>query len=725
MLTIAYYFLQVVLCSIIMMGYYWLMLRNKKFHQYNRFYLLGAALLSWFIPLIKINVSRPIEEAPAQLINLASIVAGNNSEIEQLIVQKDFAINWDMVIISLYGCICTIFLFSIVAALLRVYHLLRKHSCRSLGDVYLIMTANVRGTPFSFFQYIFWNEAVDMQTPIGQQIMQHELAHVREKHSVDKLFMQIVIMFGWFNPFFWLLKKELNLIHEFIADKKAVQDGDASSLAAMLLTAAYPNQQYLLTNPFFFSPIKRRILMLTKTNNPRLSYARRVVVLPLLAVTVMLFAFRKKETAKNIAPLNKVYTVVIDAGHGGKDLGATAADGTAEKDLALQLLKAVKNANTNDKIKLVFTREEDVYQSPIDKAKFVNGQKADLFISLHINWSAQASELERGFEINVPGKQLSKAAIEQSNLLAKHLAGTLFKEYPSQGVHIPKKGIWVLTNSYCPSVLIECGNINNPKDLALLKDEKQRNKMAGLILEGIGNYLANSKDLAEISLDQKSISDSLSKEDFDRYMAIAKSCQKEIKTKEDKAMLVIDASRVPQDELGEMYKKMNNRQKGLAAKVFIVKKNEASSNKEGSLNKRLNLLKNVGDAFMLSPLNNGYIKERFGKNIILQRAKYLTTVTNDGIKICSKTDNNVKSITSGTVSFTGKISDEQVVIVRSDNKFISYSGMSSTNLQKGQTISVGTSIGEAGSMDNENYVSLLVTDNAGKFLNPENLFAMK
>ncbi|MEO7530444.1 MAG: hypothetical protein ABIS69_03500, partial [Sediminibacterium sp.] len=69
MLTIAYYFLQVVLCSGMMMGYYWLVLRNKRFHQYNRFYLLAIALLSWIVPLIKISWSKPVvtSEAPQMM----------------------------------------------------------------------------------------------------------------------------------------------------------------------------------------------------------------------------------------------------------------------------------------------------------------------------------------------------------------------------------------------------------------------------------------------------------------------------------------------------------------------------------------------------------------------------------------------------------------------------------------------------------------------------------
>jgi hypothetical protein len=85
MLTIAYYFLQVVLCSGMMMGYYWLVLRNKRFHQYNRFYLLAAALLSWIVPLIKITWSQPVISEQPQVMQFLSVVADNNSQIEQTI----------------------------------------------------------------------------------------------------------------------------------------------------------------------------------------------------------------------------------------------------------------------------------------------------------------------------------------------------------------------------------------------------------------------------------------------------------------------------------------------------------------------------------------------------------------------------------------------------------------------------------------------------------------
>ncbi len=337
MLTTAYYFLQVILCSGLMMGYYWLVLRNKRFHQYNRFYLLAITLLSWIVPLIKIQLNHAPVAEDAQMMQFLYVVADNNSLIDQSLSKGGFEWSAGFILAGLYGLVSAVFLFLMVRVFTRLYRLLKTHSCKNVGDVYLILTT-ANGTPFSFFRYIFWNEEIDIRTETGKQILQHELTHVQQKHSIDKVFMQVVLVAGWFNPFFWLVKKEMDMIHEFIADKKAINNGDTASLAQMLLTAAYPQQKFAMTNPFFFSPIKRRLQMLTENRNPRFSYIRRLIILPLLALVTVLFAFRSKNRDESISVasvMENVYSTVKD-GFGEKsstdltvsDISLTLADGS-------------------------------------------------------------------------------------------------------------------------------------------------------------------------------------------------------------------------------------------------------------------------------------------------------------------------------------------------------------------------------------------------------------
>src|SRR5471030_2934226 len=98
MLTTTYYFLQVMICSGIMLLYYAIVLRNKKFHHYNRFYILATIVLSWFIPLLKIKVATPVTEQQTGLDQVMTIIADNNSSFEQTVAAKGFQINWDLVI---------------------------------------------------------------------------------------------------------------------------------------------------------------------------------------------------------------------------------------------------------------------------------------------------------------------------------------------------------------------------------------------------------------------------------------------------------------------------------------------------------------------------------------------------------------------------------------------------------------------------------------------------
>ena len=299
-----YYLLQVLVCSAVLMVYYLLVLRNKKFHQYNRFYLLGVALVSWSVPLIKIVWEQ--QHAGIQQIDLLHVVAAGNTNVETLLASKQASFNWLSILPNIYVAVSLFLATAMVVALFRIYKMYKSYECNNLQQFYLVMT-HEKGTPFSFFSYIFWNAEIDIQTPAGKQILQHELTHVKQYHSIDKIGMQLILIVGWFNPFFWLLRKELDMIHEFIADKKSVENGDAASLAQMLLTTAYPGQQFPLTNPFFFSPIKRRLKMLTNVKNPSFSYARRIVVLPLLSIVVLLFSFRTKEE-KMIAPVSMMDT---------------------------------------------------------------------------------------------------------------------------------------------------------------------------------------------------------------------------------------------------------------------------------------------------------------------------------------------------------------------------------------------------------------------------------
>jgi N-acetylmuramoyl-L-alanine amidase len=488
MIAFAYYLLKVIICSGILFFYYHFALRNKLFHQWNRFYLLATIVLSLSIPCLQFNIwGSSNENAVANIQLLKAVYSADEYVAEINTSGKNLSMEqWSVII---YSCISIVVLIVFILALVRIRSIVRSHSVMLIDDIRFVNTEE-KDAPFSFLNYVFWNKQIELNSPSGEHIFQHELVHVREKHSFDKIFLQVILIGYWCNPFFWLIRKELQMIHEFIADKNSVGQSDAHAFAAMILQATYPTHYTYLTNQFFQSSIKRRLTMLTKKHNPKISYISRVLALPLFAF--ILFAFTVKAipgTRGAIVKLEKEITVVIDAGHGGKT--GARVENFVEDDLVLQIAKTIKSINTNDKIKVLLTRENENIIDLKERVEFTRKNNADLFISLHLNMNDPAQDVSNqstgGLEVFIPTKNPSyqKQSEVFASALVKELSGA-YTVLPNLGKH--KTQIWVLDRNVCPSVMIECGYLNNKKDLAFISEEKNQKLIAEKILQAIEAY---------------------------------------------------------------------------------------------------------------------------------------------------------------------------------------------------------------------------------------------
>ena len=516
MLLFAFYILKVIICSGVLFGYYWLLLRNKIFHQYNRFYLLVSIVLSLVAPLVQINILH-YADAPAPTIKLLQVVTSSNEYLDEIVLtahKNNFTA--EQLASLLYVLTSIIFLSLFIQVLLKICTLLKHHQQTVVDNICFVNTT-AKGTPFSFLKYIFWNDHIDIATTTGNQIFKHELAHVQQKHSYDKLFINAVLIFFWCNPFFWLVRKELNMIHEFMADKIAVEDSDTEAFAAMILQATYPQHQFALTNPFFYSPIKRRLIMLTKNKNPKAGYIGRVLVLPLSVLLFAAFTLKTKTIQTSPVYKGKQITVVLDAGHGGKDFGAVSLDGlVTEKDMDLSIVLKIKALNNNPNIKLILSRETDIYQTPPEKADFSAAQYPDLFISMHAD-AAQGDSafLKSGMQVFVSRNDYANA--NSSKLFASAIINEFSNDYKIPVNRLPiqrQKGIWVLSNSLCPAVIIEAGYLTNKKDLAYLQTDAAKETIAKNVLAAIEKYAlaqnttvkANADNLVTLDTIPKNIS---------------------------------------------------------------------------------------------------------------------------------------------------------------------------------------------------------------------------
>ena len=285
------YAIKSIALSGICFGYYTMFLKNTLMHQYNRFFLLGTLLLSLFGPLVKFEYWL---ESETQVANITQTIGYLNTIQLQPIVKQT---NWSMIVIGIAPGISILFVSYLALGIYKIYQIKRAYPIQSSQGIEIIET-NLENAPFSFLNSLFWKQSIDLFSEQGQKIFQHELAHIKQKHTYDRLFCQFAASIAWFNPFHWLISKELQNIHEFIADREAIQSGDIQDFAKMLLQAHYGNEFLNPSHSFYYSSLKRRIMLLTTSQNPKFAYLRRVAVLPIAACALILCSIQIQAQAK-------------------------------------------------------------------------------------------------------------------------------------------------------------------------------------------------------------------------------------------------------------------------------------------------------------------------------------------------------------------------------------------------------------------------------------------
>jgi len=295
MKTLLYYPVQVIICSGILYSYYHFVLRNKKFHSYNRYYLLASVVVSILIPFFNIPVYFSARADQSAIIHTLTIIAPAQTELHTSEPGVPVApvFTFENAFKLFYLTAGAFILIRLLFSLLQVKRLLHKYVVERVDHIRFINTDEA-GTPFSFFNWLFWNRKIDLGSTQGQQIFRHELFHIEQKHSWDIMFMEIVSVFFWMNPFFYFIKKEIKAIHEFLADEFATGEKDKWNYAELLLMQVLNTRSHRLINPFFHNQVKRRIAMITSPQKPGHQYLRKIMVLPVAAIVVAIFAFTYK-----------------------------------------------------------------------------------------------------------------------------------------------------------------------------------------------------------------------------------------------------------------------------------------------------------------------------------------------------------------------------------------------------------------------------------------------
>jgi beta-lactamase regulating signal transducer with metallopeptidase domain len=297
------YLVKLSLCLAILWAFYHFVLRKLTFYNSNRWYLLGYSMLSFFIPFINISpVLEKSEAAAAGIIQIIPSVQQYTTVLEE--VSNNPASTW----FSHYNkwdwllfAIITGALFLLVRFLARFFSFLgMRRKARLISEdgikLYHVDKAII---PFSFGNAVFINEALHTETEL-QEIIRHEFVHVRQRHTVDIVWGELLCMINWYNPFAWLIKAAIRRNLEFIADDKVVQNGFDKKEYQYLLLKVIGNTQCSIANQFNFSSLKKRIAMMNKMKTTKIHVLRFLFLVPLLAVILVSFrqiAAQKTDTA--------------------------------------------------------------------------------------------------------------------------------------------------------------------------------------------------------------------------------------------------------------------------------------------------------------------------------------------------------------------------------------------------------------------------------------------
>lgn len=278
-------------CMLVFYGFYYLLLRRETFFQVNRFYLLLTPFLALVIP--QLNISLPSNQ-PDQALEIVypALIAGE--ELEQFFwpttVTSEYvsAISLGELCFYLYLIGALIMLSRLLLNLWQLSQIIFRGKRQQLPQAIVVESQNQIPTA-SFFNYIFWKG--DRQHTEEQLIWNHEMVHIKQRHSLDLLLMEVMVVLNWFNPLIYLFRNSLKLTHEYIADQEVVRLTKAKVAYAKLLvskTMNQPNSRLLNT---FHSLTKMRLIMLGKTNSKPWKGLKYFLSLPLLMGLSLLFSF--------------------------------------------------------------------------------------------------------------------------------------------------------------------------------------------------------------------------------------------------------------------------------------------------------------------------------------------------------------------------------------------------------------------------------------------------
>jgi TonB family protein len=313
---LAIYLIEANLCLLAWYAFYRLLLNKEAYLSFNRFFLLGALVSALLLPLMSIPLpnwspaTSTIAFTPfswAKLTILPVVEISSTTAYGQRLQLNGLLGLWP-IIYYIGVCFFTIIFFK---QLWNIYRLSKQRSATYFGKCRIILHS--KDLPvFAFGKTIYWNNQLSIEDPEASVILQHELAHIKQRHTLDLLLLELVQIFFWFNPIVGLYKKSLKDVHEFLADRQALKNTDTNTYTTVLLQQVFGSNILSLSHSFNQSQLKRRIAMLNKSHITTGAWLKTLFALPLLGFMFYTFSCTPDNTDLAVAPQEEVADLTLE-----------------------------------------------------------------------------------------------------------------------------------------------------------------------------------------------------------------------------------------------------------------------------------------------------------------------------------------------------------------------------------------------------------------------------
>ena len=371
------YSIKVAICLVAFYLFYKLLLSRDTFHAFNRATLLLLMLLSLVLPFVSLSIDEP------------TVVNNGMVQVEQLLVAGVTGEDTQPASLTLVQVLFMVYMVGVVVSVGReivslagLYKLISGRDHVTIDNGIRIIVIDGDMAPFSWFNNIVISRS-DYESG-RREILIHEMAHISHHHSLDILLCNVLLIFQWFNPAVWLLRRELRNIHEYEADEAVLASGaNAAEYQLLLIRKAVGERLFSMANNLNHNSLKKRItMMLTKRSNPW-NRVKVLLTVPVAAVAVVAFATPKAESLSREIE-HESDAIVSSVVKSTSDKAALVAQGKTSGEETVNAMGRADNTLIDNDIQRVASTDDDVYEV-VEKMPAFPGGMAELMKYLRSN----------------------------------------------------------------------------------------------------------------------------------------------------------------------------------------------------------------------------------------------------------------------------------------------------------------------------------------------------